>query len=129
MLEEARGHIDYDEEGLGSTVVFVPGSWGTRSAWRGVIEELHDRYRIITTSLLGYGATDERRTVTQTSIESEAEIVVEAVILRAGGAPDATGGVFEVRLNGEVIWSRKERGSFPEIKEIKGRSLGHSDTP
>jgi selenoprotein W-related protein len=50
--------------------------------------------------------------------------------------PDATGGVFEVRLDGEVIWSRKERGRFPEIKEIKqlvrdriapGRSLGHSD--
>jgi selenoprotein W-related protein len=52
--------------------------------------------------------------------------------------PDATGGVFEVRVNGEAIWSRKERGRFPDIKEIKqlvrdriapGRSLGHSDAP
>src|SRR5215468_10645282 len=33
--------------------------------------------------------------------------------------PDATGGVFEVRLNNEVIWSRKEQGRFPELKEIK----------
>ena len=33
--------------------------------------------------------------------------------------PDRTGGVFEVRIDGEVIWSRKERGPFPEIKEIK----------
>lgn len=50
--------------------------------------------------------------------------------------PDATGGVFDVRLNGELIWSRKDRGRFPEMKEIKqlvrdrlapGRSLGHSD--
>jgi selenoprotein W-related protein len=52
--------------------------------------------------------------------------------------PDTTGGVFEVRLGDEVIWSRKERGRFPEIKELKqlirdrvapGRSLGHSDSP
>jgi selenoprotein W-related protein len=52
--------------------------------------------------------------------------------------PDRTGGVFEVRVDNEVIWSRKERGRFPEIKEIKqlvrdrvapGRSLGHTDTP
>ena len=31
--------------------------------------------------------------------------------------PDRTGGVFEVRIDDEVIWSRKERGRFPEIKE------------
>ena len=33
--------------------------------------------------------------------------------------PDGTGGVFEVRVNNEVIWSRKEQGRFPELKEIK----------
>jgi selenoprotein W-related protein len=27
--------------------------------------------------------------------------------------PDRTGGVFEVRIDDEVIWSRKERGRFP----------------
>jgi selenoprotein W-related protein len=51
--------------------------------------------------------------------------------------PDATGGVFEVRVDGQMIWSRKERGRFPESKELKqlvrdriapGRSLGHSDS-
>jgi selenoprotein W-related protein len=51
--------------------------------------------------------------------------------------PDATGGVFEVRVEGELIWSRKERGRFPEITELKrlvrdrvapGRSLGHTDS-
>jgi selenoprotein W-related protein len=50
--------------------------------------------------------------------------------------PDNAGGVFDVHLDGELIWSRKERGGFPEIKEIKqlvrdriapARSLGHSD--
>jgi len=52
--------------------------------------------------------------------------------------PDATGGVFEVRVDGETIWSRNARGRFPEMREIKqsvrdriapGRSLGHSDAP
>ena len=52
--------------------------------------------------------------------------------------PDTTGGVFEVRLDGDVIWSRKAEGRFPETKELKqrvrdliapDRSLGHSDTP
>ena len=49
-----------------------------------------------------------------------------------------TGGVFEVRLDGETIWSRAEKGRFPEIRELKQlvrdrvapeRSLGHSDRP
>ena len=47
-----------------------------------------------------------------------------------------TGGVFEVRVDGSVIWSRAVEGRFPELKELKqrvrdaiapGRSLGHSD--
>jgi selenoprotein W-related protein len=47
-----------------------------------------------------------------------------------------TGGVFEVRLDGETIWSRRARGGFPDIVELKrlvrdriapDRSLGHSE--
>lgn len=47
-----------------------------------------------------------------------------------------SGGIFEVRLNGEIIFSRKAAGRFPEAKEIKQlvrdriapeKSLGHSD--
>ncbi|GAB6066864.1 SelT/SelW/SelH family protein [Methylothermus subterraneus] len=46
------------------------------------------------------------------------------------------GGVFEIRLDGEILWSRQREGRFPEAKEIKQRvrdriapqkSLGHSD--
>jgi pimeloyl-ACP methyl ester carboxylesterase len=84
MLDDPYGHIDYEEEGSGPTIVFVPGSWDTRSAWRGVIATLRGRCRIVTTSLLGYGGTKERRTAGDTSIEREAE-VVEAVVRHAGG--------------------------------------------
>ena len=47
-----------------------------------------------------------------------------------------TGGIFEVRVDDELVWSRKEQGRFPEAKELKQRvrdhvapdkDLGHSD--
>jgi selenoprotein W-related protein len=47
-----------------------------------------------------------------------------------------TGGVFEVRVDGTPLWSRAERGRFPDVKELKqvvrdavapGKSLGHAD--
>jgi selenoprotein W-related protein len=45
-------------------------------------------------------------------------------------------GVFEVRADHEIIWSRADRGRLPEIKELKQlvrdriafeKDLGHSD--
>ena len=48
-----------------------------------------------------------------------------------------TGGVFEVRIGDEVIWSRAEQGRFADIKELKqlvrdriapGKELGHSES-
>jgi len=47
-----------------------------------------------------------------------------------------TGGIFEIRAEGQLVWSRHERKRFPEIKELKqavrdavapGKSLGHAD--
>jgi selenoprotein W-related protein len=47
-----------------------------------------------------------------------------------------SGGIFEIRLDGEKLWNKKEAGRFPEPKEIKqlirdrvapGMDLGHSD--
>lgn len=47
-----------------------------------------------------------------------------------------TGGIFEITLNGQLIFSRKDAGRFPEAKEVKQlirdcidpeRDLGHSD--
>ena len=47
-----------------------------------------------------------------------------------------TGGIFEIRVDDELVWSRNEKGRFPDIKELKQcvrdcvapeKSLGHSD--
>jgi selenoprotein W-related protein len=48
----------------------------------------------------------------------------------------AGGGIFEVRVDGELIWSKKGQGRFPDSKELKQlvrdrvspeKDLGHSD--
>lgn len=47
-----------------------------------------------------------------------------------------TGGIFEVRVNDDLIWSKKAQGRFPDSKELKqlvrdrvapDKDLGHSD--
>lgn len=47
-----------------------------------------------------------------------------------------TGGIFEISLEGELIWERKRDGGFPDVKVLKqmvrdriapDRSLGHTD--
>jgi selenoprotein W-related protein len=46
------------------------------------------------------------------------------------------GGIFEIRVNDQLIWSRAEVGRFPDIKELKQlvrdniapeKDLGHSE--
>jgi selenoprotein W-related protein len=50
--------------------------------------------------------------------------------------PGTEGGIFEIRLNDDTLWSRKKQGRFPEVKELKQRvrdivaperDLGHVD--
>jgi selenoprotein W-related protein len=47
-----------------------------------------------------------------------------------------TGGVFDIRLDDELIWSRSEAHGFPDIKQLKqlvrdrvapDKDLGHSE--
>ncbi len=84
MIDDARGRIDYDETGSGPTVVLVPGSCSTGAAWRPIMATWNGEFRCVTTSLLGYGGTAERRTEADPSIAYEAEML-EAVIAKAGG--------------------------------------------
>jgi selenoprotein W-related protein len=56
---------------------------------------------------------------------------IESLTLKPG-----TGGVFDITLDGGMLWSRKAEGRFPEITELKqrlrdridpSRDLGHID--
>ena len=47
-----------------------------------------------------------------------------------------TGGIFEIHLDGELVWGRKRDGGFPDVKQLKqlvrdridpDRDLGHID--
>lgn len=60
----------------------------------------------------------------------------EAELAEVALVPGRVGGVFVVRLDGEVLFDRAAMGRLPELKELKqvlrdriapGRSLGHSD--
>lgn len=94
MIDDPRGAIDYDEQGSGpATLVFVPGSFATGAAWRAVTGALQGRWRIVTTSLLGYGGTAERRDAQNLSIDHEVE-VLDAVLRRAGGPVHLVGHSF-----------------------------------
>ena len=48
----------------------------------------------------------------------------------------ATGGLFRIEIDGKLVWDRKERGGFPDVKALKQlvrdevwpeRDLGHVD--
>ena len=92
MIQDQYGCIDYDESGNGPTIVLVPGSCSTGAAWRPIISQW-DGFRCVTTSLLGYGRTTERRTAHDADIAHEAEIL-EAVIRRAAGPVHLVGHSF-----------------------------------
>ena len=93
MIEDELGHIDYDESGEGPTVVLVPGSCSTGAAWRPIVAQWKNGFRCVTTSLLGYGGTVERRTALDAGIAHEAE-VLEAVIRRAAAPVHLVGHSF-----------------------------------
>jgi len=93
MIADVRGDIDYDEVGEGRTVVLVPGSCSTGAAWRPVIAHCRSEFRCVTTSLLGYGGTAERRSDADADISHEAE-AIEAVIRRAGNPVHLVGHSF-----------------------------------
>ena len=108
MIEEPAGRIDYEETGDGPTIVFVPGSCSTGAAWRPVMAALNGGFRCVTTSLLGYGGTAERRTPRDPSIAHEAE-AVEAVIRRTAGRVHLVGHSF----GGLVALAVALRGKIP----------------
>jgi len=93
MIKDKRGNVDYDEQGSGPTVVLVPGSCSTGAAWRPVMAAWNGRFRCVTTSLLGYGGTAERRSTEDCSITHEVE-ALETVLHKAAAPVHLVGHSF-----------------------------------
>jgi len=69
-------------------------------------------------------------------LAQELLVTFEAELAEVALVPGREGGVFVVRLDGDVLFDRRAAGGFPELREVKqairdriapGRSLGHSD--
>ncbi len=54
-------NFDFDDNGTGPLLLFVPGSYSTCSAWKGIQQALRGTYRTVSISLPGYGGSDEVR--------------------------------------------------------------------
>jgi pimeloyl-ACP methyl ester carboxylesterase len=144
MIYQTPGLIDYQETGKGPTVVLVPGSCSTGAAWRPVMGHLQGQFRCVTTSLLGYGGTAERRTPDDTDIAYEREIL-ETVIRRTGDPVHLVGHSFgglialAVALRGRVpllsltiaeapaVHILKETGEQQHYDTFRNMSRAYSD--
>ena len=122
MFGELGDRIDFSESGNGPTIVLVPGSCSTGSAWRSVIAAWESRFRCVTTSLLGYGATAERRSQDDPSVAYEAEML-EAVISRAGGRVHLVGHSFGALVGLAVALRNKVRLASLTILEAPAPQL------
>jgi len=121
MIDEAQGRIDYDEYGSGPAIVLLPGSCSTGAAWRPVIAAWDNRFRCITTSLLGYGGTGERRTAGNHSISHNAE-AMESVIRRTGGRVHLIGHSFGGLV--ALAIALRRRGSLASLVIIEAPAVG-----
>jgi lipase len=70
----------------GPLVLFLPGSYSTAAAWRGVWGKLPDRWQLAATSLLGCGETTETRRPGDAGMVHEVAVVA-AALRRLGGGP------------------------------------------
>ncbi len=122
MIDDPAGRIDYAESGSGPTVVLVPGSCSTGAAWRPMMAQWGDRFRYVTTSLLGYGGTAERRTIDDPSIDHEID-ALDAVIRRAGGPVHLVGHSYGGMVSLAAALRKRVRDRQPDDHRGAGRGV------
>lgn len=92
-MREFPTDVEYNERGDGSPLLLLPGSFGTGSGWKAVTDRLARSYRIVTTSLLGYGATAERRPLGNATMRQQTEII-DRILERIGEPAHVVGHSF-----------------------------------
>lgn len=85
MIEVQGRSVDCVDSGEGPPLVFLPGSYSTPAAWRPVQRLLAPGWRMVATSLAGYGASAEARSRHDFGIQHQVELVQG--LLRHVGQP------------------------------------------
>lgn len=89
-MSEQTLAFDYADTGSGPAILFLPGSFGTGTAWKAVLGHLGDHYRTVTTSLLGYGSTPDTRPDGNATMAQQVELI-DRIIDRMGTSPHLVG--------------------------------------
>ena len=89
-MTEQTVAFDYAEAGTGTALLLLPGSFGTGTGWKAVMGFLGDGYRMVTTSLLGYGATPDIRPGGNATMAQQVD-VIDRIIDRIGTSPHVVG--------------------------------------
>ena len=85
--------FEYAEEGCGPAVLLLPGSFGTGAGWKLVQTHLGAGYRVVTTSLLGYGMTPDSRPNGNPTMVQQTD-VIDRIIERIGTVTHVVGHSF-----------------------------------
>ena len=86
VVTEPTVAFDYAETGSGPALLFLPGSFGTGTGWKAVMGCLDDGFRMVTTSLLGYGATPDMRPDGNATMAQQVDLI-DRIIDRIGTSP------------------------------------------
>lgn len=92
-MRDFPADVEYSERGEGPALLLLPGSFGMGSGWKAVTDRLTRSYRIVTTSLLGYGATAERRPLGNATMRQQTE-VIDRILARIGEPAHVVGHSF-----------------------------------
>ena len=69
----------YEQQGNGTPIVFIHGSYATTSTWKKMIERLAVNHRCISIKLPGHGGTPEPEDFSEPTIETELKILSQVV--------------------------------------------------
>lgn len=89
-MTEQTVAFDYAETGSGPALLFLPGSFGTGTGWKAVMGYLGDGYRMVTTSLLGYGGTPDVRPAGNATMAQQVGLI-DRIIDRIGTSTHVVG--------------------------------------
>jgi pimeloyl-ACP methyl ester carboxylesterase len=92
-MRDFPADVEFSERGEGPALLLLPGSFGTGSGWQAVTDRLARSHRIVTTSLLGYGATAERRPIGNATMRQQTE-VIDLILERIGEPTHVVGHSF-----------------------------------